>query len=265
MGEIPNHVAYAIARDSIWEVQLKGDQTKMIVVILAGGLGTRMGDETTFKPKPMVEIGPEPTLWHLIKFFEVYGIHDFIIAGGYKVEAITEYFSLNADKFANQTSIRVVDTGPETQTGGRLLLLRELLDKEDFLCTYGDGLANVKIDELISFHLSHGAIATVTGVQPVSRFGVFRSLGESGMVLDFEEKPKEYNFVNGGFFIFKPKIFDYLSLNTALEGQPLTHLVRDSQIYCFKHHGFWRSMDTYRENRELHQMWEEERAPWKIW
>jgi glucose-1-phosphate cytidylyltransferase len=238
----------------------------MIAVILAGGLGTRMGHETAFRPKPMVEIGPEPTLWHLIRFLEVAGIENFLIAGGYRVEVIFEYFQRNMHKFLDRTKIDVIDTGPETQTGGRLLSLKKYIKNgEDFLCTYGDGLTDLSVNRLLRFHKTHGAIATVTGVKPQSRFGVMKKIALNGEVKEFIEKPLESNYVNGGFFIFKTDIFTYLTADSALESTPMLRLVEDSQLYCFEHEGFWKSMDTYRENRELHQMWIEGNAPWKVW
>ena len=198
----------------------------MIAVILAGGLGTRMGEETAFKPKPMVEIGSEPVLWHLIKFFEASGINSFLVAGGYRVEVISKYFQQNMHKFLEQTEIKVIDTGPDTQTGGRLLALKHYLENgDDFLCTYGDGLTDLSVSSLIHFHQSHGAIATVTGVRPQSRFGVMNAIKPCGLVEAFKEKPREIHFVNGGFFVFKPEIFSYLAMDSALESLPMLKLV----------------------------------------
>jgi glucose-1-phosphate cytidylyltransferase len=238
----------------------------MIAVILAGGLGTRMGEETIFRPKPMVEIGTEPALWHLIKFLEFAAVDEFIIAGGYKIEVIEDYIERSVDKFLPSTKIRVVDTGPSTPTGGRLFKLRKYLDSEkDFLCTYGDGLADVDVKKLVDFHRSKNRIATVTGVKPRSRFGVMSSIAEDGMVHKFEEKPLEEHYVNGGYFIFTPGIFTYLSDTATLEAEPMMNLVNSKNLSCFQHDGFWKSMDTYRENRELHEIWQNGCAPWLKW
>ena len=239
---------------------------ELIAVILAGGLGTRMGRETEFRPKPMVEVGNEPIIWHLIKFLEAQGFEEFIVAGGYKVEVIQEYFESSSLKFNKNTKIKVVDTGTDTLTGERLLKLKKYIEhEENFLCTYGDGLSDLRVEDLINFHLSHGAVATVTGIRPISRFGVFQGVTDLGQILNFQEKPKESSYVNGGFFIFQSIVFKYLQKGMPLEGEPLSNLVRDSNLFCYKHDGFWKSMDTYRENRELHEMWMEGNAPWKIW
>ncbi len=256
----------------------------MKAIILAGGLGTRLREETIVKPKPMVEIGGKPILWHIMKNLSHFGINEFIIAAGYKSEIIKDYFihfqSRNSD-FTVKTSIAgnlsfhnngleddwtvtIADTGINTLTGGRILQTAKYLDDEPFLVTYGDGLTDLDISKLSLFHLESGLIATVTTVQPKSRFGVIK-MNQAGLVEKFSENPKLDGWINAGFFIFRKEIMDYLVFDEALEDSPLTRLVADRQLGAFKHDGFWQPMDTYRESLYLEKMWEDGNAPWKNW
>jgi glucose-1-phosphate cytidylyltransferase len=254
------------------------------IVILAGGLGTRLREETEFKPKPMVEIGDQPILWHILKNFSAWGLEDFVIALGYKGEVIKNYFlnyqtklsdlEVNLEqnseiKFFNSSitekwRVTLADTGLLTMTGGRLLKLRKYLGNEPFICTYGDGLSNININKLIEFHKSHGKIATVTAARPVSRFGVL-NLDERGLVRDFAEKGLENNYVSAGFFVFNPEIFELLDNDSILENEPLRLLVKNSELMAFKHEAFWKPMDTLRDMEEINEIWANGFAPWKNW
>lgn len=254
----------------------------MRLLILAGGLGTRLREETEYKPKPMIEIGGRPILWHIMKIYASQGVNDFVVALGYKGDVIREYFrnfemqgrDIEFDLAKKTTRIHnkldsenwkvsLVETGPLTMTGGRLSKCSTYLNSETFMCTYGDGLANVDIQELLAFHRSHGKIATVTAASPVSRFGRLE-IDESGFVKSFVEKPIGESWVNAGFFVFEPAIFDYLSPDSILEREPLENLVREGQLVAYKHTGFWQPMDTLREAEMLNEAWEEG-APWKTW
>jgi glucose-1-phosphate cytidylyltransferase len=257
----------------------------MKAVILAGGLGTRLSEETTVKPKPMVEIGGKPILWHLMKILSSYGINDFIICCGYKGYYIKEYFQnyclRNSDiKFNTKNSsseilknspeqwnVTCVDTGETTLTGGRLKRVREYLDpNESFLFTYGDGLGNVNIESLIKFHASHNKLATVTAVKPPERFGIL-SINENQDVTEFNEKPEYQNtWINGGFFILNPNAIDYIENDdTSWEEQPLREITKQNELAAFKHEGFWQPMDTLAEKRYLEKLYESDKAPWMIW
>ena len=254
----------------------------MRLLILAGGLGTRLREETEYKPKPMVEIGGHPILWHLMKIYASQGINDFVVALGYKGDVIREYFrdfeirgqdiefdlenktfEIKSSSYAEDWKVTLVETGPLTMTGGRLFRSRSYLNKETFMCAYGDGLADINISKLLEFHRSHGKIATVTASAPVSRFGKLE-ITESGSVTSFIEKPKQDSWVNAGFFVFEPAIFEYLNEDSILEREPLEKLVGDGQLVAYKHEGFWQPMDTLREAEILNEVWNEG-APWKIW
>jgi glucose-1-phosphate cytidylyltransferase len=253
------------------------------VVILAGGLGTRLREETEFRPKPMVEVGGKPIVWHIMKNFDHYGLNSFVVCVGYKGEMIREYFinyrARNNDftvtlgeheaisfhgvhDEANWT-VTVADTGDSTMTGGRVLRSRPYTDGT-FVCTYGDGLSDVPIDRLLAFHRDHGRLATVTTVRPLSRFGVMEVDGE-GSVQRFREKPQVDGSVNAGFFVFEPGVFDYLDPNSILEEEPLARLAADGQLMAFQHDGFWQPMDTYRESVLLNNLWDSGAAPWRVW
>lgn len=254
----------------------------MKAVILAGGLGTRMREETEFKPKPMVEIGGRPVLWHLMKIFSSQGIKEFVVLGGYKVEVIKEYFlniSANVSDFTVQNGevvihgqgpleedswrVTVVDTGAETLTAGRLLKARHLIGDEPFVCTYGDGLADVEVRALLQKHENSNLGATMTIFQPENRFGVVQV--EEGRVISFKEKPKMTDRINIGFFVFEPVIWDYLRQDEALEDSPLRRLSEDGALGAYEHPGFWMPMDTFREYSALSEMWKLGRAPWATW
>lgn len=253
----------------------------MKTVLLAGGLGTRLAEETGVRPKPMVEIGGKPILWHIMNIYASYGYDDFLVACGYKGEMIKEYFANffvhNSDFVVDQSTgeretignnkiswkTGVVDTGPESMTGGRILRLKEWIGNETFMVTYGDGLGNVNIEELVQFHRAHGKLATVTAVHPPSRFGAMALDGEQ--VKEFSEKPQA-GWINGGFFVFEPQVFDYLGDDsTILEKAPLEQLAREGQLMAYQHTGFWQPMDTLREKQILEQLWASENPPWKTW
>lgn len=255
----------------------------MKAVILAGGLGTRLAEESYLKPKPMVEIGGKPMLWHVMKIYSHYGIHDFIICLGYKSYIIKEYFAnyylhmsdVTFDMKYHQTQIHynkaepwrvtLVDTGEDTMTGGRLGRVKEYLKDEDFCFTYGDGVAAVDIARLIEFHKQRGLSATVTAVQPSGRFGAMDL--EDGRVHHFQEKPKgDGSWINGGFFVLSPKVFDYIDGDqTVWEREPLEGLAADGQLAAYKHDGFWQPMDTLRDKNQLEALWTSGEAPWKVW
>ncbi len=255
----------------------------MKVAILAGGLGTRLAEETALRPKPMIEIGGRPILWHIMNIYAHHGLDEFVIALGYKGEVIKDYF-LNFHELSNDLSldlgqgktlvhqgrqpnwkVHLIDTGPETMTGGRIKRLRSWMGDTTFMATYGDGVGNVPIRELLAFHKRHGKIATVTGVRPPTRFGL---LGiEDGRVTHFEEKPSgAEGWVNGGFFVFEPQVFDYIEGDhEPLERAPMERLTRDGQLMAFQHDGYWQPMDTLREKQELEKLWASGAAPWKVW
>ena len=237
----------------------------MKAVILAGGYGTRIADldnkESILRPKPMVEIGGKPILWHILKIYSSYGINDFVICCGYKGEQIKEYFN-NID--STPWNIELVDTGLETMTGGRLKRIQNNIDGT-FCLTYGDGLSNVNINDLITFHREKKSVATVTAVHPPERYGLISLSGDH--VAEFHEKPiDKTSWKNGGFFVYELEIFDYLQDDsTILERTPLETLARENKLTAFKHSGFWHPMDTLREKKQLENLWESQKAPWKIW
>jgi len=256
----------------------------MKVVLLAGGLGTRLREETEIKPKPMVEVGGHPILWHIMKRYAAFGYVDFIVCAGYKGEVIKNWFSnfriLNSDftvSFKNEVQIKyhseleesgwtatVADTGQATMTGGRIKKIQKYVGNETFMCTYGDGLADIDLDALLAFHKSHGRIATLTTVKPVSRFGVL-DIDSENQILSFHEKPQAEGAINGGFFVFEPKIFEYLDENSILEQEPLRRLAEEGELMGFHHDGFWQPMDTFRELTILNDLWKSGEAPWKAW
>jgi len=253
-------------------------------VILAGGLGTRLSEETHLKPKPMVEVGGKPMLWHILKIYSHFGVSDFIICCGYKGYIIKEYFSnyflhtsdvtfhMDQDnrievhqRKSEPWKVTLVDTGELSQTGGRLLRVREYLDDSSFCFTYGDGVADIDISSLISHHHSEGREATLTAVQPPGRYGALHLEGNS--VNQFQEKPDGDNaWINGGFFVLKPSVLDRISSDmTSFESGVLPYLADDGQLSAYKHHGFWQPMDTLRDKTKLEEMWDKNQAPWKIW
>lgn len=259
----------------------------MKVVIFAGGLGTRLSEETGTRPKPMVEIGGKPILWHLMKIYEAYGFNEFIICLGYKGYMIKEYFmhfymhnsDLTIELENNELNIHysktesfkvtLVDTGDKTMTAGRLKRVEKYLDGEDFMLTYGDGLSDINVNQLIDFHKSHGKIATLTAVQPDARFGGVE-IKSGGEVTDFREKPKgDGTWINGGFFVLKNEVFKYLDVpnidEIMWEEYPLDKLTNDNHLMAYKHHGFWKCMDAMRDKIELENIWNSGNPDWKIW
>jgi glucose-1-phosphate cytidylyltransferase len=255
----------------------------MKVVILAGGRGTRLAEETSARPKPMVEIGGKPLLWHIMRIYAAHGHKDFFVACGYKGELIKEYFHNfyvhNNDYLIDlhdgtrkvlgsngiDWRIGVIDTGLETMTGGRVLRLKEWLGDETFMVTYGDGVGDVDISALLAFHRAHGKLATVTAVRPPARFGGLVLAGDT--VCEFSEKPQAgEGWINGGFFVFEPAVLSYVTGDdTILERQPLEYLAADGQLKAFRHEGFWQPMDTLREKQLLENLWAGGQAPWKVW
>jgi glucose-1-phosphate cytidylyltransferase len=256
----------------------------MKAVILAGGLGTRISEETHLKPKPMIEIGGKPILWHIMKMYSAHGINDFIICCGYKGYVIKEYFanyflhmsdvtfdmSINKMEVHEQKAepwrVTLVDTGEDTLTGGRLKRVKPYLEKEESFCfTYGDGVSDVNITGLIDFHQTHGCLATVTAVQPPGRYGALSLKGNK--VEGFIEKPRgDGGLINGGFFVLSPKCLDLIkSDQTSWEGEPLSQLAAQNQLMAFQHQGFWQPMDTLRDKNSLEELWSNGSAPWKIW
>lgn len=257
----------------------------MKVVILAGGLGTRISEESHLKPKPMIEIGERPILWHIMKIYSSYGFNDFIVCLGYKGYCIKEYFAhyflhesdVTFD-FKNKSermihhhsaepwTVTLVNTGVQTMTGGRVKRIRDYVGNEPFMLTYGDGVADVNITELVSYHKAHGKLATVTSIQPAGRFGAL-DLDSDNIVHGFKEKPKgDGAWINGGFFVLEPKVFDYIVNDmTVLEKEPLEGLARDGQLVSYKHSGFWQPMDTLRDKNNLEDLWKSGDAPWMVW
>jgi glucose-1-phosphate cytidylyltransferase len=254
----------------------------MKVVILAGGVGSRLSEETDIRPKPMVEIGGKPILWHIMKHYEHYGFNEFIICLGYKGEYVKKYFSdslafssdLTIDFAAQKViphdtpkdswKVTLVDTGASTETAGRLQKIRSYVDDAPFLMTYGDGVSNVNLHDLQAFHTSHGKLATVTAVHPIARFGQM-TLGENGGVSEFTEKPQmESGWINGGFFILDPKIFDFIPGNVDWAKEPMEGLAQANELHAFQHEGFWQCMDMIRDKMLLESLWEKG-APWKCW
>jgi len=257
----------------------------MKVIILAGGYGTRLSEETDIRPKPMLEIGGKPILWHIMKIYSHYGFHEFIILLGYKGYMIKEYF---ANYFLHQSNVTIdlvnnrmevlnntcepwkvtlLDTGLETMTGGRILQVKQYVGNEPFMLTYGDGVSDVNINSLVQFHQSHGKIITMTTIQPEGRFGAVAT-NTDGLIEDFTEKPQgDGTWINGGFFVCQPEVFNYITEGTAtiFERMPLENLAKNKQLYSYKHNGFWRCMDTLRDKIILNNLWDNHQAKWKIW
>ena len=257
----------------------------MKVVIFAGGLGTRIAEESHLKPKPMIEIGDKPILWHIMKIYAAQGYNDFVVCLGYKSYVIKEYFmnyfmhssdvtidlknnkvevhETNAESF----KVTLVDTGLDTKTAGRLKRVQKYIGNEEFMLTYGDGLSDINLKDLLAYHHAHGKICTLTAILPEGKFGGLE-IADNGNVINFQEKPKgDGHWINGGFFVLKPEIFDYLNENadnTMWEEQPLNDLTRKGELAAFKHHGFWRCMDALRDKVQLEEMWAKN-PKWKLW
>lgn len=258
----------------------------MKVVILCGGQGTRLREETEYTPKPLVNIGGHPILWHIMKLYAHYGFNDFVLCLGYKGYMIKEYF-LNYEAMNNDFTITLgnkhevefhqghdeqgfkvtlADTGVNAMTGSRIKQIEKYIDGDTFMVTYGDGLSDINLHSLLNFHQAHGRIATLSSVQPVSRFGAV-NIGKDLSVMDFEEKPKANDWINAGFFVFDRKVFSYLSddQECILERQPLKNLALDGQLSAYPHDGFFYAMDTYREYLQLNELWTQGEAPWRVW
>ncbi len=255
----------------------------MKVAILAGGFGSRLQEETIVRPKPLVEVGGKPVLWHILSIYSAFGFNEFVLALGYKGEYIKKYFlnfyALNNDLTVDLADgkseihegkqpnwkINLVDTGLKTLTGSRIKRLQPWIGNETFMATYGDGLSDIRIDELLSFHKSHGKVATLTAVRPPARFGGLNIDG--GQVVEFAEKPQSgEGWINGGFFVLEPEIFDYIEGDgTPFEGEPMQKLASDGQLMAFQHEGFFQPMDTIRDRNILEDLWASGKAPWKVW
>ncbi|ACD94508.1 glucose-1-phosphate cytidylyltransferase [Trichlorobacter lovleyi] len=257
----------------------------MKVVILAGGFGTRISEESHLKPKPMIEIGERPILWHIMKTYSHYGFNDFIICLGYKGYCIKEYFAhyflhesdVTFD-FTNENQriihnhsaepwrVTLVNTGIETMTGGRVKRISRYIGDEPFMLTYGDGVADISIDNLVEYHKKHGKLATVSSIQPAGRFGAL-DLDADNLIHGFKEKPKgDGAWINGGFFVMQPEVFRYIDGDTTvLEREPLERLAHDGQLVAYKHTGFWQPMDSMRDKNQLEELWKTGSAPWKVW
>jgi glucose-1-phosphate cytidylyltransferase len=257
----------------------------MKVVLLAGGLGTRLSEETDTKPKPMVEIGGKPILWHIMKLYANYGFNEFVICAGYKAYIIKDFFyhyfmhsaDMTFDMCSNQVTyhnshaepwkVTVVDTGLNSMTGGRIKRVQEYIGNDTFLLTYGDGVSDVNIKELVQYHKKSGKLATLTAVQPSGKFGALQ-ITENSLINAFKEKPQgDGAWINGGFFVCEPQVLDYITEgdSTVWERTPLESLARDGQLNAYKHSGFWKPMDTLRDKFELNDMWTGGKAPWKVW
>ena len=257
----------------------------MKVVILAGGFGTRISEESHLKPKPMIEIGGRPILWHIMKTYSFYGYNDFIICLGYKGYHIKEYFEhyflhesdvtfnfgMQSERVIHEHSaepwrVTLVNTGLETMTGGRVKKIQKYVGNEAFMLTYGDGVADVNINDLVSYHQKNRKLATVTAIQPSGRFGSL-DLSPTNQVLGFEEKPKgDGSWINGGFFVLEPGVFDYIEGDQSVfEEAPLENLAKNGQLTAFKHQKFWQPMDSMRDKNKLNELWDADKAPWKVW
>lgn len=256
---------------------------KMKVVILCGGLGTRLREQTEYMPKPLVSVGNRPILWHIMKIYQSFGYEDFICCLGYKGEMIKQFFlnyrfmrndftinlGHNSSRQLNNAqkeewAVTLADTGAETNTGGRIKKIEPYIDGDTFMLTYGDGLADIDINGLLEFHARSGKIATVTGVHPPSRFGIIET-DRDGIAQSFREKPYTEEKISGGFFVLNRKVFSYLDENCIFEREPMEQLVRERELAVYEHKGFWYCMDTYRDYLELNRMWKEGRPAWKIW
>jgi len=257
----------------------------MKVLLLAGGFGTRLSEETDIRPKPMVEIGGKPILWHIMKTYSQYGFKDFVVLLGYKGYYIKEYF---ANYFLHQSDVTIdmsngsmeilnnaseswrvtlLDTGLNSMTGGRIKRAQDYIGKKAFMLTYGDGVSDINISELIKFHKKHGKAMTMTSAQPDGRFGAL-NIDKNNKVKEFTEKPKgDGSWINAGYFVCEPKVFDYITEGdtTVFEQSPLQKLAKDGEIFTFKHNGFWKPMDSLKDKNDLNKLWDNNKAPWKVW
>ena len=257
----------------------------MKVLLLAGGFGTRLSEETDIKPKPMVDVGGKPILWHIMKTYSHHGFNEFVILLGYKGYYIKEYF---ANYFLHQSDVTIdmsdgsmeihnnssepwkvtlLDTGLDSMTGGRIKRAQDFVGEEPFMLTYGDGVADINIEELVKFHKTHGKAMTMTSAQPDGRFGAL-NIDENNKVKEFKEKPKgDGSWINAGYFICEPKVFDYIvdGDSSVFEQSPLMNLAKDDEVHTYKHHDFWMPMDTLRDKHKLNELWSSDKAPWKVW
>lgn len=266
-----------------YAIKLEGDSA-MKTVILAGGFGTRISEESQFKPKPMIEIGGMPIIWHIMKLYSFYGINDFIICAGYKQEVIKEWFAnyflhtsditfdftkgnemIVHNKHSEKWKVTVVDTGLNAGTGGRLKKVRDYIGSESFFMTYGDGVSNVNINELLKFHKQHKKLATITSIHPSGRYGNIDFDGDK--VVSFREKSSlDVGWINGGFMVLEPDVLDFVKdENVMFEQEPMEKIAEAGEMVCFKHLGFWQCMDTLRDKQKLESLWAEKKAPWKLW
>tara|TARA_B100000927_G_scaffold285754_2_gene276253 strand:- start:1483 stop:2256 length:774 start_codon:yes stop_codon:yes gene_type:complete len=257
----------------------------MKVFILAGGFGTRLSEETNIRPKPMVEIGGKPILWHIMKLYSYYGYNDFVILLGYKGYYIKEYFAnyflhqsditidleSNSMKILNNSSepwkVTLIETGLNTMTGGRIKRAASIIGNNPFMLTYGDGVSDIDINNLVKFHKSHGKLITMTSVQPKGRFGAL-DIANNNQIVKFKEKPRgDGNWINGGFFVCEPKVLDYITNSDSIvfEQEPLVQLAKDSELMSYKHGGFWQPMDSLKDKNDLNMLWEQKKAKWKKW
>lgn len=255
----------------------------MKTVILAGGLGTRIREESEFRPKPMVLIGNRPILWHIMKTYSHFDFNEFIVCVGYRGDDIRNYFLnyktstldftinlsdnqkiVHNDNLKEKWNVTVAETGPSTPTGGRIFKIRDHITEDLFMCTYGDGVSNINIQKLLEFHRAHDKIATLSAVKVKSRFGVL-DISNSANVQSFQEKPMDSGWINAGYFVFNRKVFEYLDENSVLESSLLKTLSNQNELMAYKHEDFWQPMDTYRESQILNNLWSEDRAPWKLW
>ncbi len=233
----------------------------MKTVILCGGRGMRLGEHGINIPKALIDIGGKPMLWHLLNYYSHFGLNDFVLCLGYLGAAIKNYFEANPEDW----NITFADTGLDTNTGGRIKRIKHYLgEDEEFCVTYGDGLANVDLPALLQFHRSHTKIATLTTVNPRSQFGVLK-LDEENSVIEFQEKPLLKEWINGGFFVFTRRIFDYVNDDSILEREPFEQLANEREVMAFRHSGFWKCLDTYKDNLEFNQLWDDNKAAWKLW
>lgn len=232
----------------------------MQVVILCGGKGTRMGKDLEGLPKALIPIGDKPIIWHIMKYYAYFGFNDFILCLGYKGNEVIKYFKKN-----NEFKIKFLDTGLETNTGGRIKKVEKYIDSDVFFTTYGDGLSSLNLKTLLRFHKKHKKLATLTAVRPRSNFGIVGIDAYSNTVTHFEEKPILEHWINGGFFIFHKDIFKYIQIDDVLEKDTFSRVVKDRNLVAYKHTGFWECMDTYKDNLRLNQLWQEGRAPWALW
>jgi len=279
---VPN-LSYT-AKTYLCNISIKERWFIVKVVLLAGGFGTRISEESHLKPKPMIEIGEKPILWHIMKLYSYYGYNEFVICLGYKAYVIKEFFAdyflhtsdvtfdlannemIVHNNFSEPWKVTLIDTGLNTMTGGRVKRVQDYIGNEPFMLTYGDGVSDINIQELVKFHEAHGKMATITAIQPGGRFGVL-DIDDGNVVNDFKEKSKEDGgWINGGFMVLQPEILNYIEDDsTVFEKYPLEMAAKTGQLAAYKHNGFWQCMDTQRDKQKLEELWQQNKAPWKVW